>query len=48
MKSSVYSCLKCDGMLERRFFRDGVVWFCPQCCRGFYEWMLKKEDEGVL
>jgi len=48
MGDKEFVCLKCGGVLERRFYRDGVVWYCPVCHRGFYEWMLKNENDGVL
>jgi len=37
------NCLKCGGVLEKRFLMDGVVWYCPYCCRGFFEWMLEEK-----
>jgi len=45
MEDKEFVCLKCGGVLEKHFIRDGVVWLCPQCCRGFYEWMLKEEKK---
>lgn len=45
------NCPKCGGVLEKRFFKEHVLWFCVVCNRGFPEpWLnaVKEETDMTL
>ena len=42
-----YICPKCNTGLEKRFFKETVIYYCPKCVRGYTESHLKAIREEI-